>query len=76
MNFLTWYSGLQFPTVADATSHLRRGDRRRPRHARLGRQATFTRVLQFERVIPPDELAEGLNYASVHMQVPPPTNLR
>jgi hypothetical protein len=39
---------------------------------RLGRHATFTRVLQFERVIPPDELPEGLNYASVHMQVPPP----
>jgi hypothetical protein len=39
---------------------------------RLGRHATFTRVLQFERVIPPDELTEGLNSASVHMQVPPP----
>jgi hypothetical protein len=39
---------------------------------RLSRHATFTRVLQFERVIPPGELPEGLNYASVHIQVPPP----
>jgi hypothetical protein len=43
---------------------------------RLGRHATFSRVLQFARLIPPDEVSEGLNYASVHMQVPPQTNLR
>jgi hypothetical protein len=39
---------------------------------RLGRHATFTRVLQFEVVIPLDELSEGLNYVGVHMQVLPP----